>query len=149
MSCVQRPLIHFLLIHFSAMLKTTLISRFIGTAWGPSSADRTQVGPLLAPRTLLPGMIRVPLRWHTSWECIGWWSVDNMYINIIIREANFPQLWSHFLHQNPAFLVICISVLRKPDDNLDNTQMERMQFNACMWYRRVRLCGAVCTELYI
>ena len=27
---------------------TTLIARFIGPTWGPSGADRTQVGPMLA-----------------------------------------------------------------------------------------------------
>ena len=29
----------------------TLIARFIGPTWGPSGADRTQVGPMLAPWT--------------------------------------------------------------------------------------------------
>ena len=33
----------------------TLITRFIGPTWGPSGADRTQVGPILAPWTLLSG----------------------------------------------------------------------------------------------
>ena len=36
----------------------SLIARFIGPTWGPSGADRTQVGPMLAPWTLLSGM------WH-------------------------------------------------------------------------------------
>ena len=30
----------------------TLIARFIGPSWGSSGADRTQVGPMLAPWTL-------------------------------------------------------------------------------------------------
>ena len=35
---------------------TTLIARFImGPTWGPPGADRTQVGPILAPWTLLSG----------------------------------------------------------------------------------------------
>ena len=33
----------------------TLIARFMGPTWGPSGADRTQVGPMLAPWTLLSG----------------------------------------------------------------------------------------------
>ena len=33
--------------------KTTLIARFMGPTWGSSGADGTQVGPLLAPWTLL------------------------------------------------------------------------------------------------
>ena len=32
---------------------TTLIPKFMGPTWGPSGADRTQVGPMLAARTLL------------------------------------------------------------------------------------------------
>ena len=36
--------------------KTSLIARLIGTTWGPSGADRTQVGPMLAPWTLLSGI---------------------------------------------------------------------------------------------
>ena len=33
----------------------TLIARFMGPTWGPSGADRTQVGPMLAPWNLLSG----------------------------------------------------------------------------------------------
>ena len=33
----------------------SLIARFMGPTWGPSGADRTQVGPMLAPWTLLSG----------------------------------------------------------------------------------------------
>ena len=32
-----------------------LIARLMGPTWGPSGADRTQVGPMLAPWTLLSG----------------------------------------------------------------------------------------------
>ena len=31
------------------MSETSLIARFMGSTWGPSGADRTQVGPMLAP----------------------------------------------------------------------------------------------------
>ena len=34
---------------------STLIARFMGPTWGPSGANRTQVGPMLAPWTLLSG----------------------------------------------------------------------------------------------
>ena len=33
----------------------TLIARLMGPTWDPSGADRTQVGPMLAPWTLLSG----------------------------------------------------------------------------------------------
>ena len=35
-----------------------LISRYMGPSWGPSGADRTQVGPMLTPWTLLSGTFR-------------------------------------------------------------------------------------------
>ena len=35
--------------------RTTLIARFMGPTWGPAEADMTQVGPMLAPWTLLSG----------------------------------------------------------------------------------------------
>ena len=34
---------------------TGSIARFMGSTWGPSGADRTHVGPMLASRTLLSG----------------------------------------------------------------------------------------------
>ena len=34
----------------------SLIASFMGPTWGPSGADRTQVGPVLAPWTLLSGL---------------------------------------------------------------------------------------------
>ena len=36
----------------------TLKARFLGPTWGPSGADRTQMGPMLAPWTLLSGYLR-------------------------------------------------------------------------------------------
>ena len=38
-------------------LKDPLIAVFMGPTWGPSVADRTQVGPMLAPWTLLSGSL--------------------------------------------------------------------------------------------
>ena len=35
----------------------------MGTTWDPSGTDRTQVGPMLAPSTLLYGITRADLRW--------------------------------------------------------------------------------------
>ena len=50
--------------------RITLISRFMGPTWGPSGADRTQVGPMLAPWTLLsrhyPEKIFVEFTWNFS-----------------------------------------------------------------------------------
>ena len=37
-------------------LAPPLIARFMGPTWGPSGAGRTQMGPMLAPCTLLSGL---------------------------------------------------------------------------------------------
>ena len=37
-------------------IHTSLIAWFMGPTWGPSGADRTQVGPMLTPWTLLSGL---------------------------------------------------------------------------------------------
>ena len=44
-------------VHWDDQVKCTLISRFIGPTWGPSGADRTQMGPMLAQWTLLSGVV--------------------------------------------------------------------------------------------
>ena len=36
---------------------SSLIAKFMGPTWVPSGADRTQVGPMLAPWTLLSGLV--------------------------------------------------------------------------------------------
>ena len=41
---------------------TTLIARFMRSTWGPSGADRTQVGPMLAPWDLLSGYPKYSLK---------------------------------------------------------------------------------------
>ena len=42
---------------------THQIARFMGPTWGPSGADRTQVGPMLAPWTLLSGTPTTMYSW--------------------------------------------------------------------------------------
>ena len=50
---VRLPVCHIYIVYWCA---TSLIARFTGPTWGPSGADRTQVGPLLDPWTLLFGV---------------------------------------------------------------------------------------------
>ena len=56
---------------------TSLIARFMGSTWDPPEADRTQVGPMVAPWTLLSGLLywciepinpTAPL---LPWKCIA------------------------------------------------------------------------------
>ena len=44
--------------------KQSRIARFMGPTWGPPGADRTLVGPMLAPWTLLSGMACHLAVWH-------------------------------------------------------------------------------------
>ena len=37
------------------LLNTTQIAKFMGPPWGPPGSCRPQMGPMLAPRTLLSG----------------------------------------------------------------------------------------------
>ena len=54
------------------MVSIPLIARFMGPTWGPSGADRTQVGSMLAPWTLLTGLyIRKFLPGRPCWACEG------------------------------------------------------------------------------
>ena len=50
---------HILVILICQLYKrlVTLIARFKGPTWGPSGAERTQVGPMLSPWTLLSGRL--------------------------------------------------------------------------------------------
>ena len=63
--------------------KTILIARFMGPTWGTSGADRAQVGPMLAPWTLLSGYLRMNLsnsRVKTQYQVIRRLQ-DNMPLN--------------------------------------------------------------------
>ena len=47
---------------------SSFIARLMRPTWGPSGADRTQVGPMLAPCTLLSGIF-----YPTLWSLLSWW----------------------------------------------------------------------------
>ena len=68
---VSEPL-HQLVMHYRDITYITpLIARFIGPTWGPSGADRTQAGPMLAPWTLLSEtciwLCNSILVWYNIW----------------------------------------------------------------------------------
>ena len=47
------------LLWITLLVAMSLIARFMGPTWGPSGANRTQVGPMLAPWTWLSGVTLV------------------------------------------------------------------------------------------
>ena len=59
----------------------SLIARFMGPTWGPSGAYRTQVGPMMAPWTLLSGVC----------------------CSFIQRIASVPFFWAGAVHKAIGF----------------------------------------------
>ena len=70
----------------------SLIERFMGPTWGPSGADRTQVGPMLAPWTLLSGVLSMVNRRRTNVpvQWLGIYRSHHRYVKINIRKG---ELW--------------------------------------------------------
>ena len=74
----------------------SLTARFMGSTWGPSGADRTQVGPMLALWTLLSG----------NWEgLLGllWWTpseVENTIVGSALGGTVFdlPRILAYLVH---------------------------------------------------
>ena len=100
----------------------TLIVMFMGPTWGPSGADRTQVGPMLAPWILLSWDLPATMY---VWEvfCYAWqWSyfefnlIEYMIEFIMINARNADGLlpsrwamcawwWRHQMEISSAILV--------------------------------------------
>ena len=84
----------------------SLIARFTGPTWGPSGADRTQVGSMLASWTLLSGIF---LKWkqigvtaetrRSSWKPL---------VNIICLGTDILEIsWHHILIPSRFVAVTC------------------------------------------
>ena len=53
---------------FNTILINTMIARFMGPTWGPSGADRTQVGPMFAPCYLgIHNLFSRKCSWNYCW----------------------------------------------------------------------------------
>ena len=73
---------------------TTLIASFMGPPWGPSGADRTQVGPMLAPWTLLSTK-------RSIWPVMACWD-RNQDIDITPTWTKYICRGSHRQHPPPG-----------------------------------------------
>ena len=51
----------------AAILQATQIAKFMGPTWGPPGSCRPQMGPILAPWTLLSGDLFSRIHWFFSW----------------------------------------------------------------------------------
>ena len=87
---------------------TTLIAMFIGPTWGPSGADRTQVGHMLAPWTWLSGYSSILLTPGVIFGVLI--SSQPRTITGIQRSHNTPVLGlvSYYWHMN----AVSVSLLR-------------------------------------
>ena len=85
----------------------SLTARFMGPTWGPSGADRIQVGPMLAPRTLLFGVFLFRRSVETQFH-IGkrhWpFEAQTKWLIFCTRDVQM-----HFVNQN-----YCISFTEIP-----------------------------------
>ena len=73
------------------IMVTTLIARFVRPTWGPSGADRTQVGPMLAPWTLLSGNHYKDSRFQTV--------KTNLKVYVVVQanhKSRVPKSANHF-----------------------------------------------------
>ena len=73
-SKAEREATHLYLGDLAMSYTSTLIARFMGPTWGPSGADRTQVGPMLVPWTLLSA--------H-GWDPVHWFLLNSHHWNDI------------------------------------------------------------------
>ena len=66
----------------------------MGPTWGPSGADRTQVGPMLAPWTLLSGRCWLKRVIHVY---IQFSLVFNNSVSVSKYDGNIIVSWQHFI----------------------------------------------------
>ena len=50
--------------------ESSLTARFLGPTWSPPGADRSHVGPMLSPWTLLSGSLQTGIFHHNIWRLI-------------------------------------------------------------------------------
>ena len=101
----------------------TQIAPFMGPTWGPPGSCPPQVGPMIAPWTLLSGYF--PMSWHTrvfmgspntSWvafqKCYGEQSNNNIWSRPCTEhmrgDLKHCKLFAKVCHHNPDFVLFCL-----------------------------------------
>ena len=90
------------LISHSYLSENTLMARFLGPTWGLSGADRTQIGPMLAPWTLLSGYCSCVSCFqdsiligictcHNEWAVVSWvnWFIVHFIMKCVRAYIHF------------------------------------------------------------
>ena len=111
--------------HQTVSRAATLIARFLGPIWGPSGADRTQVGPMLTPWTLLSGSFPInqcpdgEVTTSVRYELLTIWALRkptilltedgaNSFWKIIIQTAEgHPPVYNQTVTQNIKYYRRC------------------------------------------
>ena len=87
-----------------------LIAGFMVPTWGPAGADRTQLGPMLAPWTLLPGLLLL-VKWpKKEMSKINWyWPIEAETKWPPFRRRHFQMhsLEWNCMNLNSNFFEIC------------------------------------------
>ena len=117
-------------------VNASLIERFTGPTWGPSGTDRTQVGPMLVPWTLLSGILSIGIvlfnqrrQQRKPYQTINleyralkttgvfyYITVSDATISAInpmvtLWQGNFPQYWSRVLAWTSIEQTVDMSVI--------------------------------------
>ena len=92
------------------LLVTTQIAKFMGPTWGPPGSCRPQIGPMLAPWTLLSGYLSLMAQHHRAFmgrTCLqpsfpGW----ELLPGVILLTS----LWPHSGRATPSWVLSMPSV---------------------------------------
>ena len=107
----------------------TQIARFMRPTWGPPGADRTQVGPMLAPWSLLSGQL-ICVSSPGLPASIPYWH----------RTSPFPLFWRQTLHHHRNDLT----------DRLFNVWVKStFVWNVAFMTSSISLCFEIINRLYI
>ena len=128
--------------------KPALIARFMGPTWGPSGADRPQVGPMLAPWTFLSGRLTTyyvamiqnkacnnrasipcPLSGRTSYSQISW----------NIEAARLDFWWSYLSAIWQASQQRCFQCACHISDRLEMSKYESRSFETSRYFHTNKL----------
>ena len=82
------------------LASASLIARFMGPTWGPSGSDKTLVGPMLAPWTLLSGICISRIS-----SCLAVWLLT------CCMQSNFIFLWHKLQKMSMLKSVLCCKII--------------------------------------
>ena len=108
-----------IIIHDSAV--TSQIAKFMGPTWGPPGSSRPQMGPMLAPWTLLSGMDKLPALVPL---CEGnpchWWVLlteGHKYITLVFYVHSLTNLVNNKASLRDLIAATGVVMLLKLDSN--------------------------------